>query len=213
MIRENKYQLFWSWSPLSPPGSVLLQQTNGAGQAPLDLVSAPGQREELLRSAQVGDLTRRNKETQVWNLPLLEAGSCLLGHLVVSYQLERGLPGLTQPSDKPHSLVYKLVRALETHSLQKVTVAWTDQRAVRLVEDVETLLELSQGKHQEQVSVDVKACKGENTTLLMKILESLRSCGEALVADLWRKIDTLQNECHVSFIVSKRETVNCMFVI
>lgn len=173
-----------SCSPLSPPGSVLLQQTDGDGQAPLDLVSAPGQREVLLRSAQVGDSTQRNKETEVLNLPLLEAGSCLLGHLVVSYQLERGLPGLVQPNDKPHSLVYKLVRALETRSLQKVTMDWTDQRAVRLVEDVETLLELSQGKHQEQVPVVVKECKGENTAFLMKILESLRSSGEALVADL-----------------------------
>ncbi|XP_013867978.1 ankyrin repeat domain-containing protein 32 [Austrofundulus limnaeus] len=169
---------------LEHAGSILLQQTDGARPSPLDLVSAPGQKEELLRSAQVGDSTRRNKETQVLNLPLLEAGSGLLGHLVVSYQLERGLPGLILPNDKPHSLVYKLVRALETCSLQKVTVGWTDQRAVRLVEDVETVLELSQGKHQEQVSVDVKECKGENTTFLMKMLESLRSCGEALVADL-----------------------------
>ncbi|XP_017283455.1 SMC5-SMC6 complex localization factor protein 1 [Kryptolebias marmoratus] len=168
---------------LEHAGSVLLQ-TDGDGQASLDLVSTPGQREELLRSAQVGDSNRRNRATEVLNLPLLEAGSCLLGHLIVSYQLERGLPGLIQPSDKPHSLVYKLVRALETHSLQKVTTDWTDQRAVRLVEDVETLLELSQGKHQEQVSVVVKECKGESTVFLMKILESLRSCGEALVADL-----------------------------
>ncbi|XP_072244231.1 SMC5-SMC6 complex localization factor protein 1 [Leuresthes tenuis] len=156
---------------LEHAGSVLLRQTDGDGRVPLDLVSAPGQREDLLRSAQVGDLTLRNKVTQVLNLPLLEAGSCLLGHLFFSYQLERGLPGHTQPSDKLQSLCYKLVRALETYSVQKVTLGWTDQRVVRLVEDVEMLLELSQGKHQEQVSPAVRECKGENTLFLMEILE------------------------------------------
>ncbi|XP_008286838.1 ankyrin repeat domain-containing protein 32 [Stegastes partitus] len=167
---------------LEHAGSVLLRQTDNDGRFPLDLVSASSQREELLHSAQVGDSTRKNKATEVLNLPLLEAGSSLLAHLIFSYQQERGLPGHTQPSDKPRSLVYKMVRALETHSFQKVTLGWTDQRAARMVEDVETLLELSQGKYQEQVSQAVKECKGENTLFLMEILEDLRSRGEALVA-------------------------------
>uniref|UniRef100_A0A1A8L5L9 Ankyrin repeat domain 32 n=4 Tax=Nothobranchius pienaari TaxID=704102 RepID=A0A1A8L5L9_9TELE len=169
---------------LEHAGSVLLRQTDEKGRSPMDLVSTLGQREELFSSAEVGDSTQRHEGAEVLNLPLLEAGSCLLCHLVVSYQLERGLPGLSQPIDKPNSLVYKLVRALETHPLQKVTLDWTDQRAVRLVEDVEMLLELSQGKHQEQVSRAVRECKGESTTLLMEILENLRSRGEMLVADL-----------------------------
>ncbi|XP_061585934.1 SMC5-SMC6 complex localization factor protein 1 isoform X2 [Cololabis saira] len=164
---------------LEHAGSVLLQQTDGDGRFPLDLVSAPSQREELLQSTQVGDLTLRNQVTEVLNLPLLEAGSCLLGHLLLSYQLERGLPGHTQPGDKPHSLGSKLLRALEMHSLQTVTLGWTDQRAVRLVEDVETLLELSRGEHQEKVCLAVRECKGENTMFLMEILENLRSRGEA----------------------------------
>ncbi|KAM6931396.1 SMC5-SMC6 complex localization factor protein 1 [Xenentodon cancila] len=166
---------------LEHAGSVLLQQTDGDGRFSLDLVSAPSQREELLQSAQVGDATLRNKVTEVLNLPLLEAGSCLLAHLILSYQLERGLPGHTQPGEKPHSLGSTLVRALETHSLQTVTLGWTDQRAVRLVQDVETLLELSRGKHQEQVCLAVRACRGENTMFLMEILENLRSHGEALL--------------------------------
>ncbi|KAM9744018.1 SMC5-SMC6 complex localization factor protein 1 isoform 1-T2 [Menidia menidia] len=169
---------------LEHAGSILLQQTDGEGRFPLDLVSAPLQREELLQCAQVGDLTLKNKATEVSNLPLLEASSCLLSHLFFLYQLERGLPGHTQHSDKLQSLCYKLVRALEAHSFQKVTLGWTDQRAMRLVEDVEILLELSQGKHQEQVSPAVKECKGENTQFLMEILEKLRSWTEIVVSVL-----------------------------
>uniref|UniRef100_A0A1A7WEM4 Ankyrin repeat domain 32 n=1 Tax=Iconisemion striatum TaxID=60296 RepID=A0A1A7WEM4_9TELE len=164
--------------------SSRLKQTDEKGRTPMDLVCTPGQKEELLSSAEVGDSTQRHEGTEVLNLPLLEAGSSLLCHLVVSYQLERGLPGHSQPRDKPNSLVYKLVRALETHPLQKVTLDWTDQRAVKLVEDVETLLELSQGKHREQVSRAVRECKGESTTVLMEILENLSSRDEMLVADL-----------------------------
>ncbi|XP_059192903.1 SMC5-SMC6 complex localization factor protein 1 isoform X2 [Centropristis striata] len=158
-------------------GSVLLQQTDGGGRTPLDLVLATNLREQLLQSAQVGDSVVRNTSTQVLNLPLLEAGSSLLAHLIFSYQQERGLPSHTQPSDKPRSLGYMLVRALETHSHKKVTLGWTDQRTVRLVEDAETLLELSRGRFLGQVSQAVKECKGENTMFLMEILEDLKSQG------------------------------------
>lgn len=152
---------------------------------PLDLVSVPGQREELLRSAHVGDLARMNKDqTEVTNLPLLEAGSYLLGHIIFSYQLDRGLPGLLQLEDQPHTLVYKLVTAMEKHSLQNVTLDWTDQRAVRLAEDVETLLKLSRGEHREALSLAVKECRAEKTVFLMETLENLSSQGKALVADL-----------------------------
>ncbi|XP_030592801.1 SMC5-SMC6 complex localization factor protein 1 isoform X2 [Archocentrus centrarchus] len=166
-------------------GSVLLRQTDGDGRLPLDLISEQSQREELLLSAQVGDTKcLRNKGTEVLNLPLLEAGSSLLSLLIFSYHRERGLPCHTPSSDRHHSLGYRLARALEMHSFQKVTQGWTDQRAVRLVEDVETLWELSKGKYQGQVSQGVTECKGENTQFLMKILEDLKSRGEALVTDL-----------------------------
>lgn len=121
---------------------------------------------------------------EVLNLPLLEAGSSLLSHLIFSYQQERGLPGRALPSDKPHSLGYRLVRALEANSLRKVTLGWMDQRAVRLMEDAETLLELGRGSYLGQVSHAVKECRGENTLFLMEILEDLKSRGKALVADL-----------------------------
>lgn len=121
---------------------------------------------------------------EVLNLPLLEAGSSLLVHLIFSYQQERGLPGSTQPSDKSHSLVCRLVRALKANSLRKETSGWTDQRAVRLMEDAETLLEIARGSYLGQVSQAVKDCKGENTRFLMEILEDLKSRGEALLADL-----------------------------
>ncbi|KAI3372465.1 hypothetical protein L3Q82_022954 [Scortum barcoo] len=167
---------------LEHAGSVLLRQTCGDGRTALDLVSAASQREELFHSARVGDSALRNKGTEVLNLPLLEAGSSLLAHIIFSYQQERGLPSRAQPSDKSNSLAYRLVRALETHSLQKVTQGWTDQRAVRLMEDVEMQLELGRGRYLEQVSQAVKRCKGENTQFLMEILEDLKSRGEVLLA-------------------------------
>ncbi|KAM8759920.1 SMC5-SMC6 complex localization factor protein 1 isoform 1-T1 [Acanthopagrus schlegelii] len=169
---------------LEHAGSVLLQQTDGGGRTALDLVSATGQREELLHSAQVGDSKRDRAVTEVLNLPLLEAGSTLLAHLIFSYHQERGLSGCMQPSDPSSSLAYRLVRALEAHSLQNVTLGWTDQRAARLAEDAKTLLELSRGSYLGQVPQAVKECKGENTQFLMEILEYVKSQGEALVVDL-----------------------------
>ncbi|XP_038559568.1 SMC5-SMC6 complex localization factor protein 1 [Micropterus salmoides] len=169
---------------LEHAGSALLQQTDGDGRTALDLVSSTSQREKLLHSAQVGDSALRNRVTEVLNLPHLEAGSSLLAHLIFSYHQERGLPSRTQPSDKSHSLGYRLIRVLQAHSLQKVTLGWTNQRAVKLVEDAETLLELSRGSYLGHVSQAVKECKGENTLFLMDILEDLKSRGEALVADL-----------------------------
>ncbi|RVE68309.1 hypothetical protein OJAV_G00090890 [Oryzias javanicus] len=166
-------------------GSALFRQTDEDGRVPLDLVSAAAQREELLRSAQVGDSALRNAPIEVLNLPLLEAGACLLAHLIYSYLVERGPPSHTSPSNQLHNLGYKLVRALQRHSLQEVTLGWTDQWAVRLVEDVETLLELSKGQNQDLVPPAVKECKAENTRFLMQILEDLRCRGEALRADMW----------------------------
>lgn len=174
-------KVIWLCVPLSPSGSFLLQQTDGNGRTALDLVSATSQREELLHSAQVGDSTLRKIVSEGLNLPLLEAGSSLLSHLIFSYRKERTLPSFTQFSDKNQSLGNRLVRALERDSLEKVTLGWTDQRAVRVVVDVETLLEVGRGNHLGLVSQAVKECKGENTVLLMEILEDLKSQGEALV--------------------------------
>ncbi|XP_040897356.1 SMC5-SMC6 complex localization factor protein 1 [Toxotes jaculatrix] len=170
---------------LEHTGSVLLQQTDRDGRTALDLVSATSQREELLHSAQVGDSAQRNKVVnEVLNLPLLEAGSSLLAHLIFSYQQERGLSCLMKASDKAQSLGYRLVRALVTHTFQKVTLACTDQRVVRLVEDAEMLLELGRGGYLGQVPQAVKECKGQNTLFLMEIMEDLKLRGEALAADL-----------------------------
>ncbi|KAK2837414.1 hypothetical protein Q5P01_014626 [Channa striata] len=165
-------------------GSILLHQTDREGRTALDLVSTASQKHELLHSAQVGDSALTNKVTEISNLPLLEAGSSLLGHLICAYQRERSLRSPMQPTNEAHRLEYRLVRALEAHSFQKVTLGWTDQRAVRLVEDAETLLELGRGRYLGQIPKAVKECKGENTMFLIEILESLKSQGKALVADL-----------------------------
>ncbi|KAF7670348.1 hypothetical protein LDENG_00010180 [Lucifuga dentata] len=168
---------------LEHAGSVLLQHDKD-GNTALDLVTVTSQREDLLHSAQVGDLALGNRMSEVVNLPLLEAGSCLLAHLIFSYKMERGLLGRTQPGDKAHILGCRLVRALKTQSHQKVTSGWADQRAVRVVEDAETLLGLRRGHYLGQVSQAVRECKAENTLFLMEILEDMKSQGEALVADL-----------------------------
>ncbi|KAG7243933.1 hypothetical protein INR49_006091 [Caranx melampygus] len=162
---------------LEHAGSVLLQQTDGDGRTALDLVSAAGEREELLRSAQA----LRNQGTEVLNLPLLEAGSSLLSHLIFSYQQEKGLLSHMQSNDTAQSLAYRLVRALEKYSSQKMTLGWMDQRVARMVEDAETLLELSRGRYLGQVSQAVRRCKGQNTLFLMEILEDLKSRDPSLL--------------------------------
>ncbi|XP_060893948.1 SMC5-SMC6 complex localization factor protein 1 [Labrus mixtus] len=169
---------------LEHAGSVLLQQTDRDGRTALDLDLTTSEREELLHSTQVGDSSLQIASNEVLNLPLLEAGSCLLATIMLSYQRERGLPGRVQPSDKAHSLGYKLVRALEEHSLQRVTSGWSDQRAVRLVEDTETMLGLCRGRYLGQLWTALRECKGDNTVLLMASLEELKSRAEALQADL-----------------------------
>lgn len=171
--------------PLPAPGSSLLEQTDGQGRIPLDLVSKTPQREELLRSAQVGDAALGNrKESALRNLPLLEFGSTLLAHIFFCYQKEKGLSIFTQPGERPHSLGYRLLRALDRHSLPKVAQGWTEQRALRLTQDAEALLELGRGSHVSQVDQAVKECKGENTLFLMTLVENLKSSGAALVSDL-----------------------------
>ncbi|XP_056145993.1 SMC5-SMC6 complex localization factor protein 1 [Lampris incognitus] len=163
-------------------GSVLLQQTDNVGRSALDLLSAT-QREELLKSAQVGDSSLEERVSEIRDLPLLEACSSLLAH-IFSYHCERGLFGRTHPDDKVLSLGRKLARALETNSLQRMTSGWTDQRAVRLLEDVEALVGLGRGKYLGLVSQAVRECEGENTRSLMEILENLKAQGAALLADL-----------------------------
>lgn len=170
---------------LLAPGSTLLEQTDRHGRTPLDLVSKTHQREELLHSAQLGDaLLGNRKEPMVPNLPLLEFGSTLLAHIFFSYQKEKGLSILTQPGDRSQGLGHKLLRALESRSPQKVTLGWTDQRALRLMQDAEALLELGRGSRIGQVDQVVKECKEENTMFLMMLVENLKSSAAALVADL-----------------------------
>lgn len=156
---------------------MLLQLIDGCGRTPLNLVSDASQREELFLSAQVRDSTLGNTATEVVNLPLLEAGSTLLAHLIFSYQQEMGLSALQKSRDKTHSLGGNLVRALKTHTFQKVTSGWTDQRVIRLAEDVETLLEFGTGVYWSHMS---QVVEGQNTHFLLEILKLLRLKAETL---------------------------------
>lgn len=175
----------------SAPGSTLLEQTDGLGRTPLDLVSEAPLRKELLRRAQAGDAglgTRTDppspSSSALLNLPLLEFGSTLLVHLLVSYQKETGLSIFTQPGGGPQSLGCRLLRALEEHSLLKVTVGWTDQRPLRLMQDAQVLLELGRGTRVGEVGGAVRGCTGDGTMLLVKMLEDLKCWGAALLSEL-----------------------------
>ncbi|XP_061674250.1 SMC5-SMC6 complex localization factor protein 1 isoform X2 [Syngnathoides biaculeatus] len=163
---------------LEAAGSELLQQADREGHTPLDLVSDTSERAELIHSAQVGD--SKLNSAKVWNHTLLEAGSCMLAHLLVCYQQEKGLPGSTPAIDVGRLLV----RALEAHHLQRVTLGWTDQRAVSLADDTQTLLELAKGKHSGQVCEAVKAYEGENTVILMVVLGNIQAKGLSLLAEV-----------------------------
>lgn len=167
------YVLIW------PTGSVLLRQSDCEGRTPLDLVLDSAQRERLLCSAQLGDAALRGRAScEVSNLPLLEVGSTLLAHILISYQQERGLSGLVRPSGPGH----RLLAALGEEPLETVTRGWTDQRALRLAQDTETLLELGRGKHEDLVSRAVRESQGENTHFLMEIMENLRCRVEELLS-------------------------------
>lgn len=113
------------------------------------------------------------------NLPLLEVGSTLLAHILVSYQQERGLSGLVRPSSGPGR---RLLAALAAEALEAVTRGWTDQRALRLAQDADTLLELARGKQEELVSQPVRECQGENTHFLMEMVANLRCRVEELLS-------------------------------
>lgn len=178
-IIEMKIQNLCVFSSGSP-GSVLLQQADSKGRTPLDLVSDPAQREQLLCSARLGDAALRDMaSSEVSNLPLLEVGSTLLAHILVSYQQERGLSGLVRPSGPGR----RLLAALGEEPLEVVTRGWTDQRALRLAQDTETLLELGRGKQEvELVSRAVRECRGENTHFLMEVVENLRCRVEELLS-------------------------------
>lgn len=161
-----------------PPGSVLLQQADSEGHTPLELVSEPAQKERLLQSAQLGDAALRDRaSSEVSNLPLLEVGSKLLAHIVVSYQQERELSALL-PSD----LGRRLLAALGEEPLGTVTRGWTNQRALRLAQDADMLLELGRGGHAGLVSRAVRECEGVHTHFLMEMLQNLRCRGKELLS-------------------------------
>ncbi|XP_029961313.1 SMC5-SMC6 complex localization factor protein 1 [Salarias fasciatus] len=160
---------------LEHAGSALLQQPSGGGLLPLDMVSTPEGREELLLSAQVGDAAL-SEAAEAVALPLLEAASTLLAHLIFTYHRERGVPGSP-------GLAQRLVRAMGGRPSQRLTAGWTDRRAVGAAEDAETLLELSRGRHRDpDRDWAVTERGGEHTAFLMEIVEDLRSRGEALAA-------------------------------
>ncbi|XP_057686991.1 SMC5-SMC6 complex localization factor protein 1 isoform X1 [Corythoichthys intestinalis] len=163
---------------LEAAGSSLLRQTDDKSSAALDLISDASQKAELLRSAQLGDSNLNC--TGVLNYDLLEAASGMLANLLVCYQEESGLSDCIRSNDASHTLA----RALETHPLQMVTLDWTDQQAVSLAGDIETLLELARGKHSEQVCDAVKAYKGDSTVVFMQLLDDLECQGKILMPEV-----------------------------
>lgn len=166
---------------LEHAGSVILQQKDHQGKTPLELVSDTARREELLGWALAGETTRKKRATEVRNLPLLEVASFLLSLLIVSYKKEMGLEAFVHSDAGPQSLRQKVLRALKTCSSETVTSAWTDQRAVRLLGDVQTLMEMGRGSYDGQLSQPIRECKGENTQHLIGRLDELKLKGEELL--------------------------------
>ncbi|CAL9708208.1 unnamed protein product [Knipowitschia caucasica] len=169
---------------LEHEGSVILHQKHPSGETALDLVTDAAQREELFNCALTRDNAQRRKSTEVQNLPLLEAGSCLLLHLLISYQQEKELIEFDQSEAGDHSLSQRMLRALQMHSFQTVTSAWKDQQAVRLLEDAMTVMEVGRGDYDGLIPTPIRECKGKNTQFLMEKLAVLKSKGQQLVLQL-----------------------------
>ncbi|XP_051923349.1 SMC5-SMC6 complex localization factor protein 1 isoform X2 [Hippocampus zosterae] len=163
---------------LEAAGSELLHQTDEKGRTALELVTDIHWRAALIRSAQAGDSSLNS--TTVLNHALLEAGSCLLAHLIVCYKREKRPPCCEHSTDVGRTLA----RALEAHSFPRVTLGWTDQRAISIAGDTEILLEMARGTHWAHVCKAVKESKGENAVLLLQMLENLQSEGKILLAEI-----------------------------
>ncbi|XP_034152086.1 SMC5-SMC6 complex localization factor protein 1 isoform X4 [Esox lucius] len=157
-------------------GSDLLLQKDHHGRTPLDLVSSATLRQELKQSALMGDTAMEHLGSEVRDLPFLEACSCLLKCLLLTYQLER-----PQVQDVPLSLGLKLARALKKHSAQRVTAGWADTQSVRLVEDMETVLGVEECL--AQLVPAVTECQGAHTRLLIILLEEMKEHRAALLTN------------------------------
>ncbi|XP_029533280.1 SMC5-SMC6 complex localization factor protein 1 isoform X2 [Oncorhynchus nerka] len=168
---------------LQHAGSELLQQRDGRGRTALDLASTVTLREELQRSALAGDAVLEALGSEVRDLPFLEACSCLLTCLLLTYQLERAVPfpppfSSSQAQDRPLSLGVKLARALESHSARRLTAGWGDPRLVRLAEDMETALGVEECL--AQLCPAIRDCQGPHTRLLITLLEEMKAHRAAL---------------------------------
>ncbi|KAL0979781.1 hypothetical protein UPYG_G00189560 [Umbra pygmaea] len=152
---------------LQHAGSDLLEQRDVHGRTPLDLVTSAPLREELKQSALIGDAAMKFLGSEVRDLPFLEACSCLLNCLLLTYQKERA-----QVWDAPLSLGGKLAKALKKPSAQKVRAGWDDPELARLVEDLETLLGVDE--HLAQLAPALRECQGANTRLLITLLEDMK---------------------------------------
>lgn len=162
-------------------GSIILQQKDHQGKTPLDLVSDPVQKEKLLGWSLAAETSRMQRSTEVRSLPLLEAVSFLLLVLLVSYMKETGLHASVLSDVGPQSLRQKMLQALKTRSFETVTSTWTDQRAVRLLGDMQTLMDMGKGSYDGQLPQPIRECNGNNTQLLVRQLDEFKSKGKELL--------------------------------
>ncbi|KAG7481302.1 hypothetical protein MATL_G00065330 [Megalops atlanticus] len=107
-------------------GSSLLQQQDNCGRTALDLVSSPALREDLRKSAQEGDAAWDAQGSEVKDEPFLEACSCLLSCLLLSYVLARDVPSYETLAEA-QGPAPRLARALAAHSAPRVTAGWGDR--------------------------------------------------------------------------------------
>ncbi|XP_077087768.1 SMC5-SMC6 complex localization factor protein 1 [Siphateles boraxobius] len=159
-------------------GSPLLHLRDNEGQTPLDLVPREALREELLRCAEEGDKGLDTPCSQVRDVPFIESCSWVLSCLFLTYLQERHVPTYkTQlaPLDLSPTVCRTLIR-LRPGTLAS---AWGDFCAVRLAEDLRTVLNLEQ--YVSQVSPALRHCHGDQTSLFVQLLVDLQAEGAALI--------------------------------
>ncbi|XP_076854612.1 SMC5-SMC6 complex localization factor protein 1 [Brachyhypopomus gauderio] len=157
-------------------GSALLRVRDHVNRTPLDLVTSTELFEELQACAGEGD---GRGAVEVQDLNLVEACSCLLSSLLLTYLQEHHILSYDGP-DPPLDLGPSEARALLRLSPGAVASLWGDFRAVSLAEDLRTLMNLE--LYVRQASPALQLCQGPHTSLFLLLLRDLRDEWTALLS-------------------------------
>ncbi|KAI4891819.1 hypothetical protein NFI96_002200 [Prochilodus magdalenae] len=127
---------------MNAASSSLLQLRDDYGRTPLALVSS-ALCEELQRCAEEADSALEVQCSEVRDLAFMEACSCLLSCLLLSYLLEHHIPSY-EAAEPPLELSPSVAQALVSTNSEAVASNWGDSRAACLAEDLRTLMSMEQ---------------------------------------------------------------------